>query len=73
MDEEYDAIVLGTGLKECIVSGLLSVAGKKVRHPPAAAAPEPPPPPPPPPPSRPGPLGRAGPLEAEVRLQLRCE
>ena len=34
MDEEYDAIVLGTGLKECIVSGLLSVAGKKVRRPP---------------------------------------
>jgi len=25
MDEEYDAIVLGTGLKECIISGLLSV------------------------------------------------
>ena len=24
MDEEYDAIVLGTGLKECIISGLLS-------------------------------------------------
>lgn len=31
MDQEYDAIVLGTGLKECILSGLLSVAGKKVR------------------------------------------
>lgn len=31
MDEEYDAIVLGTGLKECIISGLLSVAGMKVR------------------------------------------
>jgi GDP dissociation inhibitor len=30
MDEEYDAIVLGTGLKECIVSGLLSVDGYKV-------------------------------------------
>ena len=30
MDQEYDAIVLGTGLKECILSGLLSVAGKKV-------------------------------------------
>lgn len=28
----YDAIVLGTGLKECILSGLLSVAGKKVLH-----------------------------------------
>ena len=32
MDETYDAIVLGTGLKECILSGLLSVSGKKVRH-----------------------------------------
>jgi Rab GDP dissociation inhibitor len=32
MDEEYDAIVLGTGLKECILSGLLSVAGKKILH-----------------------------------------
>ncbi len=31
MDEEYDAIVLGTGLKECIISGLLSVSGMKVR------------------------------------------
>ena len=30
MDGEYDAIVLGTGLKECIISGLLSVQGKKV-------------------------------------------
>jgi len=30
MDEEYDYIVLGTGLKECILSGLLSVEGKKV-------------------------------------------
>lgn len=29
MDEEYDAIVLGTGLKECIISGLLSVDGYK--------------------------------------------
>jgi Rab GDP dissociation inhibitor len=29
-DGEYDAIVLGTGLKECVVSGLLSVKGKKV-------------------------------------------
>ena len=25
-------IVLGTGLKECILSGLLSVSGKKVLH-----------------------------------------
>eukprot|EP00899_Mesostigma_viride_P019041 jgi/Mesvir1/27138/Mv20808-RA.2 len=32
MDEEYDAIVLGTGLKECILSGLLSVSGKKILH-----------------------------------------
>ena len=30
MDEEYDAIVLGTGLTECIISGLLSVDGYKV-------------------------------------------
>eukprot|EP00352_Strombidinopsis_acuminata_P009320 CAMPEP_0176374508 /NCGR_PEP_ID=MMETSP0126-20121128/26808_1 /TAXON_ID=141414 ORGANISM="Strombidinopsis acuminatum, Strain SPMC142" /NCGR_SAMPLE_ID=MMETSP0126 /ASSEMBLY_ACC=CAM_ASM_000229 /LENGTH=433 /DNA_ID=CAMNT_0017735115 /DNA_START=42 /DNA_END=1340 /DNA_ORIENTATION=+ len=32
MNEEYDAIVIGTGLKECILSGLLSVKGKKVLH-----------------------------------------
>ncbi|KAN0055864.1 hypothetical protein ACTA71_011751 [Dictyostelium dimigraforme] len=32
MDEHYDVIVLGTGLKECIISGLLSVEGKKVLH-----------------------------------------
>lgn len=32
MEEEYDAIVLGTGLKECIISGMLSVSGKKVLH-----------------------------------------
>ena len=30
--ENWDAIVLGTGLKECLLSGLLSVAGKKVLH-----------------------------------------
>ena len=30
MDEEYDVVVLGTGLKECILSGLLSVDGLKV-------------------------------------------
>ena len=30
MDEKYDAIVLGTGFKECIISGLLSVDGLKV-------------------------------------------
>ena len=29
-DGEYDVIVLGTGLKECIISGILSVDGKKV-------------------------------------------
>ncbi|XVF01505.1 hypothetical protein REPUB_Repub04eG0094500 [Reevesia pubescens] len=32
MDEEYDVIVVGTGLKECILSGLLSVDGLKVLH-----------------------------------------
>jgi Rab GDP dissociation inhibitor len=33
MDEEYDIIALGTGLKECILSGLMSsVAKKKVLH-----------------------------------------
>mmetsp|Transcript_119284 Transcript_119284/g.345012 ORF Transcript_119284/g.345012 Transcript_119284/m.345012 type:complete len:461 (+) Transcript_119284:90-1472(+) len=32
MEEEYDVIVCGTGLKECILSGLLSVHGKKVLH-----------------------------------------
>ncbi|KAG0255220.1 Rab GDP dissociation inhibitor alpha [Actinomortierella ambigua] len=32
MDEVYDVIVLGTGLTECILSGLLSVDGKKVLH-----------------------------------------
>merc|ERR1711939_1055737 len=32
MDEVYDVIVLGTGLTECILSGLLSVEGKKVLH-----------------------------------------
>jgi RAB protein geranylgeranyltransferase component A len=31
MDVEYDVIVLGTGLKECILSGLLSVDRLKVR------------------------------------------
>eukprot|EP01083_Nonionella_stella_P032634 89317_1 len=30
--EKNDVIILGTGLKECIVSGLLSVNGKKVLH-----------------------------------------
>lgn len=32
MEEVYDVIVLGTGLKECILSGLMSVSGKKVLH-----------------------------------------
>ncbi|KAH3679733.1 hypothetical protein WICMUC_000764 [Wickerhamomyces mucosus] len=32
MDEEYDVIVLGTGLTECVLSGLLSVEGKKILH-----------------------------------------
>jgi len=32
MDEEYDVIILGTGLKECVLSGLMSVNGKKVLH-----------------------------------------
>ncbi|ESO12116.1 hypothetical protein HELRODRAFT_155552 [Helobdella robusta] len=32
MDEVYDVIVLGTGLKECILSGMMSVSGKKVLH-----------------------------------------
>ena len=32
MNEKYDVIVCGTGLKECILSGLLSVKGKKVLH-----------------------------------------
>lgn len=30
--EEWDAVVLGTGMKECLLSGLLSCAGKKVLH-----------------------------------------
>lgn len=32
LDTEYDVIVLGTGITECILSGLLSVDGKKVLH-----------------------------------------
>ncbi|KAL3760099.1 hypothetical protein ACHAWU_002170 [Discostella pseudostelligera] len=31
-DGEYDAIVMGTGLKECVISGLLSVQGMRVLH-----------------------------------------
>jgi len=30
MDQEYDVIVLGTGFKECILSGLLSTGKKKI-------------------------------------------
>jgi len=29
-DGEYDAIIMGTGLKECVISGLLSVKGMRV-------------------------------------------
>lgn len=32
MNETYDCIVLGTGLTECIISGLLSTSGYKVLH-----------------------------------------
>ena len=32
IDGEYDAIILGTGLTECIMSGLLSVKGLRVLH-----------------------------------------
>ncbi|KAH3819407.1 rab GDP dissociation inhibitor beta-like [Dreissena polymorpha] len=32
MDEDYDVIVLGTGLTECVMSGLMSVSKKKVLH-----------------------------------------
>ncbi|KAM9408409.1 rab GDP dissociation inhibitor beta [Pholidichthys leucotaenia] len=32
MEQEYDVIVLGTGLKECILSGLMSLNGKRVLH-----------------------------------------
>ena len=30
MNEHYDAIVLGTGLKECILAGLLAKIGKTI-------------------------------------------
>ncbi|KAJ8360989.1 hypothetical protein SKAU_G00175140 [Synaphobranchus kaupii] len=30
--QEHDVIILGTGLKECILSGMMSVGGKKVLH-----------------------------------------
>uniref|UniRef100_A0A4X2LE90 Rab GDP dissociation inhibitor n=1 Tax=Vombatus ursinus TaxID=29139 RepID=A0A4X2LE90_VOMUR len=32
MNEEYDMIMLGTSLTECILSGIMSVNGKKVLH-----------------------------------------
>ena len=32
MNEEYDVIVCGTGLKECVLSGLLATKGKRVLH-----------------------------------------
>jgi Rab GDP dissociation inhibitor len=32
MDEEYDVVICGTGLAECILSGLLSQEKKKVLH-----------------------------------------
>jgi len=32
MNEDYDYIILGTGLKECVLSGLLSVNKQKVLH-----------------------------------------
>lgn len=32
MDEEFDYIVLGTGLTECVLSGVLASEGKKVLH-----------------------------------------
>ena len=32
MDQDYDAIILGTGLKEYLLAGLLSVDGKKILH-----------------------------------------
>lgn len=32
MEEAYDVVVLGTGLTECILSGLLSIEKKKVLH-----------------------------------------
>ena len=31
-DGEYDAIIMGTGLTECTIAGLLSVQGKRVLH-----------------------------------------
>jgi Rab GDP dissociation inhibitor len=32
MDEDYDVVVCGTGLSQCIISGLMSQDQKKVLH-----------------------------------------
>lgn len=32
MNEEYDAIVLGTGMKECILAGILAKFGKFISN-----------------------------------------
>ena len=32
MDQEYDFVILGTGLTECILSGILSMENNKVLH-----------------------------------------
>jgi len=32
MEEEYDVVICGTGLIECILSGLLSQEKKRVLH-----------------------------------------
>ena len=35
---DYDVVVMGTGLKECILGGMLAHEGKRVRFPPACWA-----------------------------------
>ena len=32
MNRKYDLIILGTGLKECLLAGLLSLKGLKILH-----------------------------------------
>lgn len=32
MNDNYDVVILGTGLKECLLSGLLALNGKKILH-----------------------------------------
>lgn len=32
MNDTYDCVICGTGLTECILSGLLATSGKKVLH-----------------------------------------